>query len=247
VWQYKECVDAGGCATPATGIYCNWGVPGREWHPINCVNWHEAVNYADWKDQQDPVLHIRLPSEAEWEYIAKSLGQDNPYPWGFDVPTCDFAQFRDVFYGCGLKTTSPVCRTSTTLTPRQAILPNGDTTEGVCDMSGNVSEWTLDYFSRNYFDSFTDARPFLGSTDLEEVFTIDLSDLQITRGGSWTMSSTHLKTTSRGSRNRNLPGLNEGIRLVASFCGNGIIEGDEECDDGNHSYFDQCDFFCKEQ
>ena len=39
VEQYKECVREGRCTKPAVGARCNWGVPGRERHPVNCVTW----------------------------------------------------------------------------------------------------------------------------------------------------------------------------------------------------------------
>ncbi len=38
VAEYKKCVDAGVCNEPGTGGACNWGVSGRDNHPINCVS-----------------------------------------------------------------------------------------------------------------------------------------------------------------------------------------------------------------
>jgi formylglycine-generating enzyme required for sulfatase activity len=57
--------------------YATWGKEGREDHPINCVNWQQAVDFCAWAGG-------RLPSEAEWEYAARSEGKDNTYPWGED-------------------------------------------------------------------------------------------------------------------------------------------------------------------
>src|SRR5262249_3181659 len=42
VEAYARCVTAGACTAPATGGACNWGVAGRERHPVNCVDWSQA-------------------------------------------------------------------------------------------------------------------------------------------------------------------------------------------------------------
>ncbi|MBI5244538.1 MAG: SUMF1/EgtB/PvdO family nonheme iron enzyme [Elusimicrobia bacterium] len=81
VAQYKACVDTGACAAPDTGGSCNWGVSGRESHPVNCVDWNQAKAFSEWADG-------RLPSEAEWEYAARSAGKDRKYPWGDEQATC---------------------------------------------------------------------------------------------------------------------------------------------------------------
>ena len=47
VSQYKACNTASPstCTAPNTGGQCNWGVSGRESHPINCVDWNQAIPY----------------------------------------------------------------------------------------------------------------------------------------------------------------------------------------------------------
>ncbi|MFA6435204.1 MAG: SUMF1/EgtB/PvdO family nonheme iron enzyme [Elusimicrobiales bacterium] len=141
VAQYKECVDAHKCPAPAPGDYCNWGVEGRELHPINCVTWEQANRYAGFKGG-------RLPSEAEWEYAAKSGGKKGYlYPWGNESPSCAKAvMYGEDNFGCGKGSTWPVC-----------LKPEGNTgIEGLpagkqlCDMAGNVWQWTLDRYQPSY-------------------------------------------------------------------------------------------------
>lgn len=45
VEQYAECVLKGACVVPSSGDNCNWGVPGRQNHPINCMGWHQANQF----------------------------------------------------------------------------------------------------------------------------------------------------------------------------------------------------------
>jgi formylglycine-generating enzyme required for sulfatase activity len=119
VGQYRKCVEAGSCTAPSTGGSCNWGKSGREDHPVNCVDWHQATAFAMWAGG-------RLPSGEEWTYAATSGGKPWKYPWGNERPTCSRAHKL----GCGRGTT-PVCGK-----------PAGNSTHGVCDLAGNVWEWT---------------------------------------------------------------------------------------------------------
>jgi len=104
VEQYAECVSKGLCTEPAaSALHCNWGKPGRQLHPVNCVDWNQAQAYARFKS-------ARLPTEAEWEYAATSGGRNQKYPWGNDEPTCDKAVMNgNGGYGCGTNSTMPVC------------------------------------------------------------------------------------------------------------------------------------------
>ena len=160
VEQYAECVIKGGCTKPATGDYCNWGVAGRQLHPVNCVDWHQATQYAKFKG-------ARLPSESEWEYAATSGGKNQKYPWGNDEPTCDRAVMMDGYgsYGCGKNSTMPVCSK-----------PAGNTAQGLCDMAGNVWQWVQDRYQDSYKGTPVDGSAFEGQGP---------SSARVVRGGSF--------------------------------------------------------------
>lgn len=132
---YRECVDAGACTAPATSDGCHWEQPGRDDHPINCVNWQEAHDYCLWAGK-------RLPTEAEWEKAAR--GTDGAtYPWGEASPSCELA----VIPGCD-DATSPV-----------GSRPAGESPYGLADAAGNVWEWVEDRYQADYYADAPDADP----------------------------------------------------------------------------------------
>jgi formylglycine-generating enzyme required for sulfatase activity len=166
VEQYKACVaarkkgDPNGCTAAGLGYdydqkTCNWGKPGREKHPINCVTWDQAAAFAKWAGG-------RLPSEAEWEYAAQSAGQDGRYPWGDDEPTCE-----KVVAGCHPDSTWPV-----------GSKPAGNTKQGLSDMAGNVSEWVQDGWHASYEGAPNDGTAW-GAPDSS------VGPLHVIRGGEW--------------------------------------------------------------
>ena len=132
VEQYAECVKKNECTKPNpisdNGENCNFGVEGRQLYPINCVSWDQANQYAKFNN-------ARLPSEAEWEYAAKSCGKDKNYPWGGMAKTCDLdSVYEGDAHGCTAHFVNvPVCS--------KAI---GRTAQGLCDMAGNVDQWMKD-------------------------------------------------------------------------------------------------------
>ena len=158
VAQYQECIDTMICTSPDSGgTYDNWGVMGREQHPVNSVDWYQAATFCAW-------VGGRLPTEAEWEYAARSGGQDLTYPWGDEDATCDLVIRCDWGmggYGCGEGHTWEVCSK-----------PDGNTDQGLCDMAGNVWEWVQDWYHSDYTDAPVDGsawetpegdrRPFRG-------------------------------------------------------------------------------------
>ena len=136
VAEYGKCVDQGAC-TPPNGeqLSCNWNT--REANPnfpVNCVQWQQAATFCAW-------MGARLPTEAEWEYAARSMGENDVYPWGPESPSCMYAIMTDNngVAGCGTNRTWPVCSK-----------PDGNTSQGLCDMAGNVQEWMQDHHHLNY-------------------------------------------------------------------------------------------------
>ena len=127
VREYRECVDRNICPTPSTGEFYNWDRKGFEDHPINGVTWLNASSYCAWRGK-------RLPTEDEWEKAARKTN-DNIFPWGHAEPSCEHAVFNVRTGACSGNGTSRVCSR-----------PSGNSPFGLCDMAGNVWEWTSSIF-----------------------------------------------------------------------------------------------------
>lgn len=93
--------------------------PDKANHPVVNVTWQQARAYC-------ASVGGRLPSEAEWEYAARS-GRDDEFPWGDEPPSPARANYA----ASGIGDTRPV----------GSYAPNA---AGLYDMAGNVWEWTAD-------------------------------------------------------------------------------------------------------
>jgi iron(II)-dependent oxidoreductase len=192
VAEYTACVNADICTEPdvSAGSNCNWGIPGYENHPVNCVVWRQAWTFCNWYGG-------RLPSESEWEYAASSEGTPTVYPWGMDAPSCRYAIITDEtgVEGCGKRRTWPVCST-----------PNGNTGQGLCDMGGNVVEWVQDHYHVDY----TGLPPSNGAA-WEELG----STYRVLRGAAYnTDRHEYLNVASRGNSSENITQDTIGIRCA---------------------------------
>ncbi len=154
VAQYANCVSAGECSEPGTGwSVCNTNTPGNENQPINCIDWFQATDFCDW-------IGGRLPSEAEWEYAARSAGQNITFPWGDEFANCNYAVMNEGGgAGCGTGRTMPVCSK-----------PDGNTNQGLCDMAGNLWEWVQDIYQETYEGAPNDGSAWEDSSGSTRVF-----------------------------------------------------------------------------
>lgn len=128
----------GSVAAPTAGdARYNWDpAAGREFHPINGVDWWTALAFCAWDGG-------RLPTEAEWEYAARGrttggLMVPRVYPWGNATPvggpstTCDRAQWN-------------LCPGEDgAITRRVGSFADSDR---IYDLAGNVWEWMADSYA----------------------------------------------------------------------------------------------------
>ena len=121
-------VKGGGCRgyRPGDG---RWG---RSARPVIHVSWFDAWKYVWWLSRETGESY-RLPSEAEWEYAART-GTTTPFHTGAKISTDQAHYGRSLRYGG---------RT----TPVGMFAPNAFE---LYDMHGNASEWTEDCWHNNY-------------------------------------------------------------------------------------------------
>jgi sulfatase modifying factor 1 len=112
---------------------------GKEKHPVVHIAYQDADAYCKWERR-------RLPTEAEYEYAERGGLDRKPYAWG-DTFKQGGKFMANTFQGHfpdkntvedGYAATAPVA----------SFPPNG---YGLYDMSGNVWEWTSDWYRPDYY------------------------------------------------------------------------------------------------
>jgi sulfatase modifying factor 1 len=178
VAQYRLCVQAGICRiviNPKLNQNCNYASQGKDQHPINCISWQQARTFAKWVGGD-------LPSEAQWEYAARSQGQDFKYPWGNQEEQCTHAIMNHGRLGCGQESTGVVC-----------LKAQGRTKQGLCDMAGNVWEWVLDEWRDSYQDATSLENAWCSQVNCDEIQSTE----RVVRGGGWVSFLPSLRSTAR--------------------------------------------------
>jgi len=125
-------------------------------YPVEMVSWNDGKVFIKRLNQKSGGNKFRLPSEAEWEYAARSGGKPEKYAGGNNVDAVAW------YWENGGKTTHPVGTKA----------PNG---LDVYDMSGNVWEWCEDIYSKNAYGKHQRNNPIYTEGGSYRVF----------RGGSW--------------------------------------------------------------
>ncbi len=137
------------------------------------------VEQVSWNDIQDFLSRLnaatgkryRLPTEAEWEYAARSGGKSEKWAGTSSESSLGNYAWYDANSG---KKTHPVGQKQ----------PNG---LGLYDMSGNVWEWCSDWYDENYYSSSPKQNPPGPSS----------GKYRVLRGGSWYYSASNARAANR--------------------------------------------------
>jgi formylglycine-generating enzyme required for sulfatase activity len=179
---YRACVDKNLCREPArSSPACTYEM-GDPLLPVSCVHYEDADAYCR-------AIGKRLPREVEWEFAARGTTKA-AFPWGGSVSTCSMAAtlLND--------TTGRSC--SGKRPARAGAPPFGASPFGVLDMSGNVEEWTSDWYSEGVAGG---AAPSSGAS-------------HTLRGGGWLSGPSMSRTTSRNWGSALEAGANVGLRCA---------------------------------
>lgn len=139
--------------------------------PVINVSWEQAVAFTKWLSKKSGQS-FRLPTEAEWEYAART-GTRTTYWWGNKFMP-GYANCKD----CAAEEQNGKTTPAGTFPPSPW---------GLYDMLGNVYEWTLDDRHRNYIGAPTDG----------SAWTEKESNSKINRGGSFLNHRSQLRVSAR--------------------------------------------------
>ncbi len=137
-------------------------------------------------------MHYRLPTEAEWEYAARSGGKKEE--WAGTNNESEIGKYAWYSHNSAEIGTHAVAGKN----PNQL---------GYYDMTGNVWEWCSDWYEEDYYENSPDKDPKgpkEGST-------------RVLRGGSWKSKPEHLRTVDRNDFDpESKKFANIGFRLAGS-------------------------------
>ena len=192
--QWDACVADGGCGGYKPDDE-QWGHNNR---PVINVSWNDAQNYVQWLSKKTK-LKYRLPTEAEWEYAART-GTSTSYLWG-DTARHEYANYGKDECCEGLAQgkdewvyTAPVGRFAANAW-------------GLYDMSGNVWEWVQDCYHNSY----------KGAPKSSSAWEEQSCEGRALRGGSWNSLPQSLRSANRFGFNPTVRNYDLGFRISRTF------------------------------
>ena len=150
------------------------------------MSWYDCQEFID-KLNSRSDQKFRLPTEAEWEYAARSGGKEQKYAGGDDVD--EVAWYYDNSGGhtheVGIKSPNDL---------------------GIYDMSGNVFEWCLDVYDHKAYSKHSRNNPVI----------ISGGYCRVNRGGCWDYKSRHVRSVFRSRKGPGYTDDGIGFRPVRS-------------------------------
>ena len=185
----------------------SWRSPGfsqTDRDPVVCMNWDDAKAYAGWLSRK-AGKDYRLPSAAEWEYMARAGGTAK---YGFgdaESSLCAYgnAADRDSSFSWKNKTCSDGYGQRTA--PAGSFKPNGF---GIYDTIGNVWEWVEDCWHGSYSGAPTNGGAWTTGGECGQ---------RVLRGGSWYGKPRVVRPANRGGDSSDGRGVSYGFRVARTL------------------------------
>jgi formylglycine-generating enzyme required for sulfatase activity len=155
--------------------------------PVIGVSWHGASSFVK-KLNEATKGYYRIPTEAEWEYAARSGGKKDLWSGTSNEGQLDdYAWFSDNSEG-----------------EVHLVKQKRPNALGLYDMSGNVWEWVEDYFDFDYYQVSPKKDPY----------GPDMSYWKVIRGGSYAEDPYKIRTLYRYALESPSRMHNVGFRLA---------------------------------
>lgn len=199
--------------------------------PMTCIDWWDALRFANAASTAAGLTPAyvfrgeevrwdrdangyRLPTEAEWERIAREDGQGGVPGVGPAETACVVANVAGpstVAAHPGLVRQPFDCEDGfATAAPVGSFRP---TRSGLYDLAGNVWEWTWDRFGA------------LPAEDAVDPTGPEIGALRTARGGSWLSDVPYVRVAARIRGTPDTRGDRLGLRLVRTASGHGQLDG----------------------
>jgi formylglycine-generating enzyme required for sulfatase activity len=160
---------------------------GGDLYPVETVSWDDTQKFINaLNDGQEGKYQFRLPTEAEWEYAARSGGKPEMFSGGNNAKTVAWYQTNS------RQSTQPVGQKT----------PNG---LGIYDMSGNVWEWCQDLCGTGSYGRHTQKNP---------IIVDNASTRRVIRGGGYNSYARLVRCSQRWEHMPGVRDSNIGFRVA---------------------------------
>jgi formylglycine-generating enzyme required for sulfatase activity len=204
---------------PYMRLYFNH--PGYDDYPVVGVSWEQANAFCAWRTDylkkslpgiyRHTIEPYRLPTEAEWEYAARSGKTENSYPWRSSDPIGD----KNCFLGNFKPGEGNYTQDCHLITARVASFSPNEF--GLYDMAGNVSEWTSTAFLESGPEIMNDINPqYYYNAAKEDPYAVKKKTV---RGGSWKDVAHFIRSDIRSFEYQNEQRSYIGFRCVRTQVG----------------------------